>query len=267
VILRKPYALLIKNFKKIHLVLCILMAYLAYESGNILTFFNEYISSGTFTRTSFSLSSTYINIYMFAVTVLVAAIALVIYILMRQKKKPKLLYFITIGFYLGLVIFFFQIYNTLGVLEVSTISPRSLRIIRDVTSVICYAQYGLILLMAIRAVGFNIKKFNFGEDLEELEIDVSDNEEFELTVGIDSNEIGRRLRRGRRELKYFIVENFFVLSLIFLIVATSVGIIIFLNKEVYNKIYAQSESFKAGYFVNTINNCYYTHVNQLLQYG
>lgn len=261
-ILRKPYALLIKNFKKIHLVLCILMAYLAYETNNILTFFNEYISTGTFTRTSFSLPSIYINIYMFAVTILVAAVALVIYILMREKKKPKLLYFITIGFYLGLVIYFFQIYNTLGVLEVSSISPRSLRIIRDVTNVISFAQYGLILIMAVRAFGFNIKKFNFGEDLAELEIDVSDNEEFELTVGIDPNEIGRRFRRGRRELKYFVVENFFVLSLIFLIVVTSLGVVIFLNKEVYNKIYAQSEPFKAGYFVNTIDNSYYTHVNQ-----
>lgn len=261
-ILRKPYALLIKHFKKIHLVLCILMAYLAFESRNILIFLNNYISTGTFTRTSFSLPSIYINIYMFLITIIVAGIALVVYILMRQKKKPKLLYFITIGFYLGMVVFFFQIYNTLGILEVSTISPRSLRIIRDVTSVICYVQYAFILIMAVRAVGFDIKKFNFGEDLAELEIDVSDDEEFELTVGVDPNEIGRRFRRGKRELKYFIVENFFVLSLIFAVVAMSTGIVIFMNVEVYNKIYTQTEPFKAGYFVNTVDSCYYTHLNQ-----
>lgn len=261
-ILRKPYALLIKNFKKIHLVLCILMVYVAFESANILTFFNEYIATGTFTRTSFSLSSTYINIYIFIVTILVAAIGLVIYILMREKNKPKLLYFFIIAFYIGLIVYFFQIYNTLDVIEVSAISPRSLRITRDVASILCYIQYSMVLLMAIRAVGFNIKKFNFGEDLAELEIDVTDNEEFELTVGIDQDKIGRRLRRGRREFKYFIIENFFVLSLIFLVVVTSFSVVLFLNIEVYNKVYAQSDAFKANYFVNIINNSYFTHLNQ-----
>jgi hypothetical protein len=181
---------------------------------------------------------------------------------MRQKKKPRLLYLVIIGFYLGLIIFFFQIYNTLGVIEISTISPQSLRIIRDISSVICYVQYVLILLIAVRAVGFNIKKFNFGEDLAELEIDVSDNEEFELTVGIDTDKLGRRIRRGRRELKYFIIENFFVLSIISSIIIVSVSIAVFLNIEVYNKMYNQNQSFKANYFINTVNNTYFTHLNQ-----
>lgn len=261
-ILRKPYALLIKNFKKIHLLLCVLMAYLAYESSNILTFFNDYIREGTFSNTSFSLASSYVNIYMFIITILVAAIALIIFILMRQKKKPTLLYLLTIAMYLGLIIFFFQIYGTLNTLEISSISPRTVRIIRDIASIICYLQYAVILIMSIRAVGFNIKKFNFGEDLAELEIDVSDNEEFELTVGIDPDKIGRRLRRGKREAKYFIVENFFVLSLISLVVIATLGVGLFLNFEVYNKIYKQTQSFKVNFFVNKINNCYYTHLNQ-----
>lgn len=261
-ILRKPYALLIKHFKKIHFVLSLLMIYVAYESNHILSFFRKYISTGAFTRTSFSLSSRYINIYMFSAAIIIAIIALIIYILMRQKKKPTLIYLIIIGFYLGLVIFFFYIYNILGVIEISPISPRSVRVIRDIVTVIYYSQYALILVMGTRAVGFDIKKFNFGEDLAELEIDVSDNEEFELTVGIDPNKIGRRLRRGRREIKYFIIENKFVLTLISLIAITSLSIIFFLDKKVYNKLYTQSEPFKAGYFINMINSCNYTNINQ-----
>lgn len=142
------------------------------------------------------------------------------------------------------------------------ISPRDLRIVRDIASVVVYVQYATILLTAIRAVGFNIKQFNFGEDLAELEINVSDYEEFELTVGLDQAKIKRRIRRGKRELKYFIVENLFVLLLLSFIVITSLTVIIFLNIYVYNKFYEQSESFKAGYFVNQINNVYYTHLNQ-----
>jgi hypothetical protein len=238
------------------------MVYVAYESSNILTFFNEYIQTGTFENASFSLSSSYINIYMFIISIVIAAVALIIYILMRQKNKPKLLYLIIIGFYLGINVYFFQVYNVLDVLEVSAISPRSLRVIRDVSSIVCFIQYFIVLLILIRAVGFNIKKFNFGEDLAELKIDVSDNEEFELTVGVNSNKIGRHLRRGRREFKYFVKENAFILSLISTIIIISTSVIIFLNNEVYNKLYDQGESFKANYFTSTINNCYYTHTNQ-----
>ena len=37
-IIRKPYALLIKNFKRIHFVLALLMGYLALKSNDIYTF-------------------------------------------------------------------------------------------------------------------------------------------------------------------------------------------------------------------------------------
>jgi hypothetical protein len=125
-------------------------------------------------------------------------------------------------------------YNTLGIIEVETPSPRSLRVIRDVASIICYIQYASIIIIGIRAVGFNIKKFNFGEDLQELEIEVTDNEEFELTVGVDSNKIGRTLRKSKREIKYFVIENAFILILISFAIITTMGITIFLNTKVYN---------------------------------
>jgi len=262
VILRKPYALLIKNFKKIHLVLCVFMAYIAYRSSNIFTFFNDLINHGTFDRTAFSLPSTYINIYMFIITIFIVAVTLVIYILMREKKKPKLLYLLIIFFYLALIIFFFGTYNTLEAIEISTMNPRTLRIIRDITGIICYVQYAFIILIAIRALGFNIKKFNFGEDLAELKIDVSDNEEFELNVGIDSRKIGRNLRRGKREVKYFVVENFFVLSLISLVLVTFLGIGVFLNTQVYNKVHSQYKSFKVNNFIVQANESTFTRMNQ-----
>jgi hypothetical protein len=116
--------------------------------------------------------------------------------------------------------------------------------------------------MAIRAFGFNIKKFNFGEDLAELEIDVSDNEEFELTVGIDPQKIGRRLRRGKREVRYFVVENFFVLSLISLVLVATLGIGIFLNNQVYNKVHSQFKSFRVNNFIIQANESTFTRINQ-----
>ena len=44
-ILRKPYAFLIKNFKLMHAILTVLISYLLYKSNTILHFFNEYLES------------------------------------------------------------------------------------------------------------------------------------------------------------------------------------------------------------------------------
>ena len=44
-ILKKPYAFLIRYFKLIHTVLLILMIYLLYRTNVILNFFQEYISA------------------------------------------------------------------------------------------------------------------------------------------------------------------------------------------------------------------------------
>lgn len=261
-ILRKPYAFLIKNFKRIHLLLCIPMIYIAYQSNNILIFLNEYIKTGTFTRTSFSLSSTYINIFMFIAPLLVVVLTTIVFILMRLKQKPKLLYLLLILFYLGLTIYSFQIYNTLNTIEMIGIDPRSIRIIRDLSTVICYAQYVFVIMIAIRSVGFDIKKFNFGQDLAELEIDISDNEEFELTVGFDPNKIKRGIRKSKREIKYFIIENKFVLGLLMGLLLVITAIIVLLNVSVYNKIYNQEETFRVGQLISKINYSYATDFNQ-----
>jgi len=262
VILRKPYALLIKNFKKIHFIMLLLMAYIAYSSNNILKFFNQLIKTGTFTRFTFSLSSTYINIYLILSTILVIGISIVIYILMRQKKKPILFYIIMIGYYAVLIGYFLYMYNTFERLEITTISPRGLRIIRDITTIVSFTQYGLLVLVAVRAFGFNIKKFNFGEDLVELEIDVKDNEEFELLVGIDRDKIGQRLRKGKRELRYFVIENFFILMVILITTVVVTAVTLVLNFKIYNKIYYKGNPFTAGYFVITVDDAYYTKTNQ-----
>ena len=44
-ILRKPYAFLIKNFKIIHLILSIRMIYVVYKMSNIANFISDYINN------------------------------------------------------------------------------------------------------------------------------------------------------------------------------------------------------------------------------
>ena len=47
-ILRKPYAFLIRHFKLIHLILTVLLAYILYKTNKLLSFFNQYLSSGKY---------------------------------------------------------------------------------------------------------------------------------------------------------------------------------------------------------------------------
>ena len=46
-ILRKPYAFLVKHFRLIHIILLAFMAYVFVAAQNILDFLNEYIGSAT----------------------------------------------------------------------------------------------------------------------------------------------------------------------------------------------------------------------------
>jgi hypothetical protein len=117
--------------------------------------------------------------------------------------------------------------------------------------------------MTVRAVGFDIKKFNFGEDIEDLKIEASDSEEFELTVGVDTRKIRRGLRKQTRELKYFFFENIFIISIILGIFIIVLGVGLYLNFEVYNKVYKEEIAFKTQNFIMKINDSYITHNNYL----
>ncbi len=261
-VLKKPYAILIKNFKKIHLLLSALLIFLSYQTTNLLTFFNEYISSGRYSTVTSSLANTYLNLPIFIAVVAVVLISIAIFILMRQKNKPTLIYLLMIGFYLGLFIYFIQSYVLLDSLEYNPIDPRAIRAVRDFCTIITYSQYALSIAMLVRAVGFDIKKFNFGEDLSELQIEVSDNEEFELTMGVDTDKIGRKVRRSKREFKYFLLENKFIILLISAIVILISLITTLINFAFLNKIYTMNDSFKSNDYIIELTNAQQTNLNQ-----
>ncbi len=259
-IVRKPYAFLIKNFKKIHFVLLLMMFYLLYKTNAVLMFFNEYIETKTIDFVG-NLAGTFINLYVYILVFLIIFVALAIYILMKRKKKPVFFYLFLIIFYLILAIIFFQVYDILSVFKINPLSPQFIRLIRDILFIVTFIQGLLVIFVAVRALGFNIKKFNFGEDLQELEIEATDREEVELIVDVESTEITRRVRRRKRELKYFIVENLFVFILLGSILIVAFSIILYLHLEVYNKVYKEKDKFIVNNFVITINNSYITNLN------
>ena len=49
-----------------------------------------------------------------------------------------------------------------------------------------------IVMYAFRATGFDIKKFDFAKDLEELDIETKDNEEFEVNLELETDKYQRK---------------------------------------------------------------------------
>ena len=237
-IVRKPFAFLIKHFKAIHLFLFGLLVYVCYKYNAIVSFLRNYISTGNGRYDAVN----YINYTSIYVILGAIAIMLVIYYLMKHKDKPKKLYLFSIIGYIIVIVLFIFLFNYLRTFSNSTIEQKTLRLYRDISLMGLIFQYIIIVIMLIRGLGFDIKKFNFSKDIQELNIDLTDNEEVELVMGFDTNKTKFKIRRFFREFKYFIRENilFTGLSLIVIVVIIWVLVSNYANK---NKVYKENEYF------------------------
>lgn len=244
-ILRKPYAFLIKHFKFIHIVLTILLSYIFYRSMNILTFFNDYINANQMTIIVGGEAYLF-NRLMFIFTGLSILISIIISALMFNKKKPLFYYFSLIITYSVLFVFLLYTQSQVHILEQELIDIRIIRMIRDILVAAIILQFIFIIVVLIRGVGFDVKKFNFKEDLEELDISEDDREEFEVAVNFDVESYKTKLKKQIRYLKYSIVENR-MLILIFLI-----AVVALVSGSIIYSIMTKSKVYKQGSYINPV---------------
>lgn len=205
-ILRKPYAFLIKHFRLIHLILAVLVCYSIYRTKILLDFFNEY-AMDMINVVGQDLQSSLIPTLYLIVPVFVIIFALIILFVLSLKKKPNLFYLITILVYIFVIIVVSVASSTLETMSINLVDVRTIRLVRDFVVLAFSAQFICAPIVIIRTVGFDVKKFNFKEDLKELEISEEDREEFEVELNIDKNKLKRDIRRTLRYLKYSYKEN------------------------------------------------------------
>ena len=240
VVLKKPYAFLIKHFKLIHLLLCIPLVYLIIRTGAIATFLNSYVSANYFT-TETNLAGTYINYFMYLAILLVLLIVLAIYFLMRQKKKDTKFYLFLMLYYIVLFVLVSFCYGILTQIEAATLTAQTVRVYRDIAFIVYLPQFFFLGYSVLRGIGFDIKKFNFDEDAKELEITDIDSEEFELVFGKNAYKYKRTARRFIREFKYYVLENKIAFSILAVIIVVVLGTLVYLNFGVYNRVYRQTQ--------------------------
>lgn len=259
-ILKKPYAFLIRYFKIIHIILAVLVGFLSYKNSQIFNFFNDLVSSGYYTYTT-NIASMYITPLMYIVTLLIIIIALAIYFLMKQKDKPTKYYLVFIGYYILMFILFTITYSILYSIETSLINTQLIRAVRDLSLLLMIPQYYFLLILLLRGIGFDVKKFNFRKDLEELEISEKDNEEFEFVLGNDAYKLKRNIRRTAREFKYYIIENRFVFSIIIIMVLVSIITTLYYKTSIFEKKYNESDKFTANNMIYEIDDSFITNLD------
>lgn len=167
------------------------------------------------------LENVYTSSIFFIAILLVLALAISIYYLLKHKNKPTKLYLFMIIYYVFLLICLIYIREVLSGLSEELLSAKLSRSIRDFSIVITAVQLIFLVFSIIRAIGFDIKKFNFKSDLREMNYDFSDSEEVEVNINLNSYKYKRKIRRALREFTYYLKENK-------LFVTISLGILAFI---------------------------------------
>ena len=179
-ILKKPYAFLIKHFRLIHIILSTLLIYIAFSFNKVHKYIKELISGISNKYDAIN----YVNKGLFIFIFLVILISIGVYYLMKYKKKPKTIYIITTIGYLLMGVLLAFVNGYLSSLSMEVINAKTIRFYRDTLSFTMLYQYIIIIIMIIRGLGFDIKKFNFTKDIQELNIeDIELNHEIAKIAG------------------------------------------------------------------------------------
>lgn len=262
-ILKKPYAFLVKHFRMIHIVLLACMSYLVYNTWNLSSFLSEYIRSNqqVFGIALEDLSSNYVPGTLYLLSFIIIILTGIIIYLMRYKKKPILFYLVILTIYIIVLISFFYASSFLNSLQIELPDLRFVNIVRDIYRALFYVQIPIIAITVVRAIGFDVRKFDFKKDLLDLGIEDEDNEEYEVEFSLDSEEVKAKTKKGIRLFKYFYKENkflFVILGVSLLTIFTTFVIYSFVTRE---KIYSQGTKIDIGTFNAEIIETYKTNTD------
>lgn len=259
-ILKRPYAFLIKNFRIIHGILFLMMSYLFFKSISIYTFFSNYATRHYFTPEA-NLVNNYLSIRMFVISILIVLLSAVVYYLLSIKNKSRKTYLFVCIFYILLFVYFIYYHNVFVSLEDKILSVETVRALRDISLIMVMPGLIFMTIMILRALGFNLKQFEFKNDLDDLQIDKSDYEEIEVTLGRNNYKYARSFRKAIRYLKYFLAENKFFVTIMMSVIVLSLGIIFYVNIKVKNVVYYENQELYANTLWYTVESSYITNTS------
>ena len=255
-IVRKPYAFLIKNFKKIHIFMFILCAYVYYKCITLSSFIKEFMDLFTYDVNNEPIS-TYTGFFPVLCLLLIIASSVALVILLKYKNKPWKIYLLLAIEYTALLIAFSFVASYFNSYT-GAVESTGIRALRDIIFLLTLPQYAVFVILAIRILGVDLNKFDFKADAEYLELAEGDREEIEISIDVDKDSIKRLYRKLKRNLGYFYKEHSLPVNI------TLALLLIFIMYKSYVFIFITNKSYKQGDLINTngytikINNSYYT---------
>ena len=257
-IIKKPYAFLIKNFRLIHGLLFVMLVYIFIRLLNIYSFFSDYARTGLYIIQN-NLASNYINGLLFLFLVLSTILTFVIYYILSIKDKSNKVYLFLILYNILILIFLIYTNSIFNGLEDKALDTESQRAMRDMSLIVLLPQIIFLFITFARTLGFNLKQFDFKRDLEELEIDVSDNEEVEVTIGSDTYKISRFFRKLLRLTKYFMIENKLFVITCASILAFVLSFSMYKKITIYSQAYTERQNILANSVWYSVKDSYITN--------
>lgn len=251
-IIRKPYAFLIKNFRKIHILLLVLCAFVFYHIMQLRNFVSTFLSLGVYDAYNEPVTK-YINFFVIISLIVIIVITFIVISLLRHKGKPWKLYLIIIAEYLFMFVVLVLVYNYFHSYSGST-ETAGPRLLKDLLFMSSIPQYVVFIILLIRVTGVDLAKFDFKGDSEYLELSSSDREEIEINIDIDKESFKRLFKRLKRNLGYFYAEHKFFVN-VFVTVIFIGGVI-----YIYNYVFIVNKIYKQGEVLNT-NNAYSIRIN------
>ncbi len=258
-ILKRPYAFLVRHFRIIHALLLFCSIYLMTRTWKFVGFFSSYIKSGQQVIGVDDLSEQYVSSLMNILPLVIILICGIIIYLLHYKNKPVMLY-VYIGLIYGLLFLLYRYLDSfLYGMAFETPNIRFINILRDVCRVFTIIQIPVIAFAFVRALGFDVKKFDFKKDLLDLGVEDVDNEEYEFEFNFDGEEAKAGLKKRIRMFKYFYKENRFLFVGIRIVLIVVLLLFAYRFFSSVEKIYAENVFVDVGNYKAKVIESYKTN--------
>ena len=243
-ILKKPYAFFIKNFKLFHLIIFVLSAFLLYRTSLVYDFLREY-NKTTPNLIGKNLTASLFSPWLYLLIGIIIAVNILIIVILIKKEKPFIYYIVNISLYISVLVVYITSNSVIHSMQEVLVETKTTLAIRDITNIARMLQTISVIFYLIRATGFDIKKFDFVRDLQGLDISEEDSEEIEVALEFEKNVFIRDINKKIRSAKYYYKENKFILNIIILICISSVMFLLYLGTNKYDKIYKENQFVNA----------------------
>lgn len=254
-VLRKPYAFLIKHFKMIHLFLTGAILYLIVRMSHVIGFVNEYLDANIKLITLSQFRTVY-NIFDFIIPVLILGFSIILFLIMTVKKKPNRFYLYSTIISVLLLILNIYGYITLRSLTEVWLQANRLSVMNDMYLFMMISFVVLCGMSLSRGLGFNIGRFDFNNDIADIDVSEEDNAEFEVSIDFDINDVKRDAKKQIRYMKYFYKENKTAILTVVGVFACFILIYSLGTFLRYRKDVTKGNLLSANGFDITVNNSY-----------